>query len=157
MTAYEYLHEAEDVWLVSGTLRWCAELWPILKDLRFSLDNDVFALDRPGKIPPWQSRSIVSVHILRGDKEVYDEHGQWDRLKLSYLMATLPPETLPIFVETASALADRLRLSLHYRSEVVIKEQLPTKLEECVAELRQHVGEPGSKEVAAAIEMTYPR
>jgi hypothetical protein len=155
--AYEYLHEAEDVWLVSAALRWCAELWPILKDIGLSLDDDVFALDRAGKIPLWQSRSIASVYILRSGKEVSDEHAQWDRLKLRYLMATLPVDTLMTFVETASEVADRLRLSMHFRGEAVTKEQLRAKLEDCVSELRQHVGEPGSTEVAATIEITYPR
>ena len=157
MTTHEYLHEAEDVWLVSAALRWCAELWPVLKDVGLSLDDDVFALDRTGKIPIWQSRSIASVYILRGDKEVYDEHAQWDRLKARYLMATLPVDTLPTFVDTASEVADRLRLSMHFRGEVVTKEQLRAKLGACVSELRQQVGEPGTKGVAAAIEITYPR
>ena len=94
MSEYAYLHEAEDVWLISNTVRWCAELPPVLTGLGFELDEDVFTIDRPGKLPLWQSRSIVAVQVLRGDREIYDEHAQWDRVKLKYLLATLPPEAL---------------------------------------------------------------
>jgi hypothetical protein len=157
VTTYDYLHEAEDVWLVSPAVRWCAELWPVFKDVGFALDDDVFVLDRTGKIPLWQTRSIASAYILRGDREVYDEHGQWDRLKLRHLLATLPADTLSIFVEAATGVADRLRLPMLFRNEQVTKDLLYRNLEKCVSELRQQVGEPGSKEVAAAIELTYPR
>jgi hypothetical protein len=157
MTEFEYLHEAEDVWLVSGTLRWCAEVWAALSELGFEMDEDVFTMDRPEKVPVWQSRSIVAVHVLRGDREVYDEHSQWDRVRLRYLLATLPGEALEVFVEKAVSAADRLRLPMQYRGRLVTKEQLRADLSVCQQELRETVGEPGSKEVAAAIEMTHPR
>lgn len=157
MSEFGYLHEAEDVWLISDTVRWCAELWPVLPELGFHLDEDVFTVDRSGKLPPWQSRSIIVLQVLRGDREIYDEHAQWDRVKLRYLLATLPPEVLEVFVETAASVADQLRLPMQYRGRVVTKEELRAGLEGCLRELRESAGEPGSKEVAAAIEMTYPR
>lgn len=157
MSDFSYLHETEDVWLTSDTVRWCAELWPVLTGLGFKLDEDVFAIDRPGKLPLWQSRSIVAVYVLHGDREIYDEHAQWDRIKLRYLLATLPPEALDVFVEKTASVAEQLRLSMLYRGRMVTKEELRAKLESCQQELRESAGAPGSKEVAAAIEMTYPR
>src|SRR3990172_7822436 len=114
MSEFGYLHEAEDVWLISDTVRWCAELWPVLTGLGFELDEDVFTVDRSGKLPLWQSRSIIAIHVLRGDREIYDEHSQWDRVKLRYLLATLPPEVLAVFVEKAASVADQLRLPMQY-------------------------------------------
>ena len=66
MNEYRYLHEVEDVWLQSDTVRWCKELWQVLPELGFTLDDDVFAVDQSGKPPLWQSPSIVSVHVMRG-------------------------------------------------------------------------------------------
>lgn len=157
MTDFEYLHEAEDVWLVSENTRWCVEIWPILAELGFELDDDVFTVDRAGKTPLWQSRSIVAVYILRGEEEIHDEHSQWDRLKLRYLLATLPADLLGVFVEKAGSLADRLRVPLLHRGRRVTVEELRVAIEGSVRDLRESVGEPGSKEVAAAIETTYPR
>jgi len=157
MTDFADLHEAEDVWLIPQAVRWCAELWPILTDLGFRLDEDVFAIDRLGKLPVWQSRSIVVVHVLRDDREVFDEHSQWDRIKFRYLLATLPPNALETFVEKTALVAQRLQLPMQYRDRLVSKDELHASLESCLRELRQSMGEPGSKDVAAAIEMTYPR
>jgi hypothetical protein len=157
MNEYSYLHEAEDVWLRSDTVRWCTELWQALPELGFTLDEDVFTVDQAGKPPLWQSPSIVSVHVMHGDREVYDEHSQWDWLKLRFLLATLPATGLDVFVDKATATADRLGLPMLYRGHVVTRDELRAELEACVAELRDSVGEPGSKEVAAVIEMTYPR
>jgi len=157
MNAFNYLHEAEDVWLVSDTVRRCAELWPALSELGFELDEDVFTIDRSGKVPLWQSRSIITVHVLRGDREIYDEHSQWDRVRLSYLLATLPSDVLEVFVEKAASVSDRLHLPMQYRGRLVTKEQLHAELQGSLQELRDSVGEPGSKKVAATIEMSYPR
>lgn len=50
MAKYGYLHEAEDVWLVADEPRKCKELWSLLDQLGFALDEDVFVLDREGDI-----------------------------------------------------------------------------------------------------------
>jgi hypothetical protein len=157
VSEYDYLHEAEDVLFVPGGVRPCAELWRLLPALGFVLDEDVFAVDREGKVPLWQARAIVSVYVLLGDQDIYDEEGQWDSVKLRYLLATLPSEHIPLFVDKAVALAEALGTQMLYRNQVVSGEQLRADLEAGARELRDTLGEPGSKEVAATIKMTYPR
>ncbi|MBK7144307.1 MAG: hypothetical protein KBF48_14435 [Xanthomonadales bacterium] len=157
MNDFDYLHEAEDVWLISMEDRCCGELWQVLKRLGFEVDEDVFTIDRLGKLPMWQTRSIVAVHVFLDDQEVYDEDGRWNRVKLRYLMATLPSENLSIFVEAASSVAMSLGLTMEYRDQAVSKAELAAALNAALDELRVSVGEPGTKEVAIAIEMTYPR
>ena len=157
MNDFDYLHEVEDVWLISREERCCGELWQVLTQLGFELDEDVFTIDRMGKLPMWQSRSIVSVHVFLDDQEVYDEGGRWNRVKFRYLMATLPSENLSVFVERTHSVAKGLGLTMEYRDRAVSKEELAAALNAAVDELRDAVGEPGTKDVAIAIEMTFPR
>lgn len=157
MNDFDYLHEAEDVWLISGEERCCGELWQVLMQLGFELDADVFTIDRLGKLPTWQTRSIIAVHVFLDGQEVYDEGGRWNRVKLRYLMATLPFENLSTFVERAHSVAESLGLTMEYRDRAVSKVELAAALNAAVDELRVAVGEPGTKEVSIEIEMTYPR
>ena len=157
MNKYEYLHEVEDVWIVSEISKSCAELWSLLEDLGISLDEDVFTIDRFGKLPLWQSRSVVVVRVLEGEQEVYEKDARWNRLNMRYLLATLPANAVNFFVEKVAAVADKIGLPMLYRDRIVSKVDLRKELELCIEELRSIIGEPGSKEVAAAIERTYPR
>ena len=157
MNEYDYLHETEDVWLVPDQPRRASELWAVLPKAGLSLADDIFVLDRATKIPLWQARSVVAVHVLLGQEEIYEEDGVWDRLRLRYLLATLPAENVSAFVETAARVSALLNLPMTYRGRVVNPEELRSSLDRAVDELRESIGEPGSREVAATIEMTYPR
>ena len=62
-----------------------------------------------------------------------------------------------MFVDKAVAVAAALGTPMLYRNGPVNGEQLRAELESCARVLRETLGEPGSKEVAATIKMTYPR
>ena len=157
MSSYDYLHEAEDVWLVPERPLRCAELRSKLLNVGLTLDDDVFVLDRDGKIPLWQSRSIASVHVFFGNEEVFEEDASWDRLRIRYFMATVPAECFPSFVDVVSRVSPELGIPMTYRGAFVTPLVLAEEFRKCLGELQEAVGEPGSKEVAAEIEMTYPR
>jgi hypothetical protein len=157
MSSYEYLHPAEDVWLVPDGRRECTELWRLMPSVGFELDDDVFVIDRKGRLPIWQSRSIVSAYVFLGEQEIYEEEAHWDRIRLRYLLATLPADLIPLFVDKAAALAGVLRLPMVYRGQAVDAASLMGRLELCAQELREAVGEPGSREVAIAVKTSYPR
>ena len=78
-------------------------------------------------------------------------------MRLRFLLATLPASALGTFVEKAALVSERLRLPMQFHGREVSKEELHASLMVCMEDLRRAIGEPGSKEVAAAIEATYPR
>jgi hypothetical protein len=156
---FDYLHEAEDVVLQSDTYRPCTPLWTMFTERGFTLYQDVFALDRPKKprIPVWQSETIVSVHVFSDDKEIYEPEDQWNRVVLTYLLATQPRIGIPVFARQASEISAHLGLPMMFRGKIVALEELEKHLNRFADELTARLGEPGSEDVAILIQLTYPR
>src|SRR5215471_413268 len=132
---YDFLHEAEDVYLVSDVPRRCSVIHSILVQLGYTLHEDVYSLERPGPTPLWQSESFVHVDILSGPSEVYQPWEAWDTVKLVYLLATLPSDGITRFVASVSQVSHLLRLPMTYRGEVVTALELEQALN--LRELRQ--------------------
>ena len=154
---YDFLHEAEDVYLVSDVPRRCSVIHSILAQLGYTLHEDVYSLERPGPTPLWQSESFVHVDILSGPSEVYQPWETWDTVKLVYLLATLPSDGITTFVASVSQVSRLLEIPMTYAGKVVSAIQLEQALLRCADELRVNVGEPGAESVAIFIESTYPR
>ena len=154
---YNWLHEAEEVSLVSQSPRHFPEVGSILLNLGYTLHEDVFSLDRPGPIPPWQSESYVEVYILSGQSEVYEPSDTWDTITLAYLLATQPRSGIAVFVSSVSRISELLGLAMRYRGTIVSAEQLTDALNNCADELQLSLGEPGEELVAIFIASTYPR
>ena len=157
MSDYEFLHEAEDVWLVSDHRRPAEEVWAVLKSCGFTLHDDVFELERSGRVPMWQSSSAASVSIFLGDTEVYDEDGEWDRVRLRHLLATLPETEAETFIDAVRKVAELLRLPMVHRGDLVSTAELKTAFSRYANELRESIGAPGAKDVRMFIESMYPR
>jgi hypothetical protein len=154
---YDFLHEAEEVYLRSDAPGQCSVIHSILEQLGYTLHEDVYSLERPGPAPLWQSESFVHVDILSGASEVYQPWETWDTVKLVYLLATLPSDGITIFVASVSEVSRLLGIPMTYRGKVVSAQQLTEALLDCADELRLNVGEPGTEPVAIFIESTYPR
>lgn len=156
MIGYGSFHE-EEVVTLSGATRSCRDLWNLLKESQFSLQDDVFVLERRDKVKPWQHDAIVEVEILRDGREVFDEAEAWDTLNAVYSLARLPDSCVPVFVEVVSALAKKLQIEPRHRDHVVSRDDLLRIFQGYAEELRSTLGQPGSEEVAILIESTYPR
>jgi len=154
---YDFLHEAEEVYLVSDVPRRCSIIHSILVQLGYTLHEDVYSLDRQGHLPPWQSEAFVDVYVMVGESEVFEPSEAWDTVKLVYLLATLPSDGITTFVASVSQVSHLLRLPMTYRGKVVTALELEQALVGCADELRRNVGEPGTESVAIYVESTYPR
>ena len=64
---YDFLHEAEEVYLESDAPRPCSVVHSILEQLGYTLHEDVYSLDRQ-----WQSEAFVDVYVMVGESEVYE-------------------------------------------------------------------------------------
>lgn len=156
---FKHLHEVEFVEMHSNTKRPVSELLPIFRSLGFSLHDDVVSLDRKGRIPPWQARSIIDVEVLCGKEEVFGfGEGEWDDLRFSYLFASLPFELAERFIEIVFQLSDKLEMSVTYHGGEVIASELKSEFSLRKDELFSETGEePGSEALAILIQSTYPR
>jgi len=154
---YDFLHEAEEVYLVSESPRQCSIIHSIPEQLGYTLHENVYSLERPEPIPPWQSESFVLVDILSGASEVYQPWETWDTIKLVCLLATLPGDAITRFVASVSHVSCLLEIPMTHAGKVVTALKLEQALVDCADELRRNVGEPGTESVAIYIESTYPR
>jgi hypothetical protein len=154
---YDFLHEAEEVYLRSEARRPCSVVHSILEQLGYTLHEDVYSLDREGALPPWQAEAFVDVYIMEGESEVYEPSETWDTIKLVYLLATLPKDGIQRFAASASRISHLLRIPMTYGGKLVSEQDLTQALLDCADELRLNVGEPGTESVAIYIESTYPR
>jgi len=153
---YDFLHEAEEVNLVSDAPRQCSVIHSILEQQGYTLHEDVYSLERRGPIPLWQSESFVHVDILSGTSEVYQPWETWDTAKLVYLLATLPSDGINTFVTSVSKVSQLLGIPITYRGRVVSAKQLEQALLDCADELRVNVGEPGTESVAILSSLHIP-
>jgi hypothetical protein len=157
---YEFLHECEEVIILSYVNIECKYLWPVLKDQGFTLHGDVFSFDRPniGR-PIWQAESYCDVHIYEGEKDIYykSKYSHFNKIVLKYLLATQPRKGILVFSECAERLSKTLGLAMTFRGSIISREELTSTLQRFADELAAALGEPGSEEVAIFIESTYPR
>src|SRR5262245_28502431 len=128
---YDFLHEAEEVYLVSDAPRPCSVIHSILEQLGYTLHEDVYSLERPGPVPLWQSESFVHVDILSGASEVYQPWESWDTVKLVYLLATLPSDGITTFVASVSQVSQLLGIPMSYARRIVSARQLKEALWDC--------------------------
>ena len=110
MMDYDYLHEVEEVILLSDTKRPCDTLWSLFESQGFTLHDDVFSFDRPMTPPPspWQAITLIAVHIFDDEIEIYDSDGQWNKVVLKYLLATQPRSGIATFSKQASSISVNL-------------------------------------------------
>lgn len=157
---FDKFHEIEEVWLFPrSVLKW-RELKEVLKNAGLKYYDDRFTLLRKGRVPVWQSRSIVDVSFFLNEREIFDPEcpgAAWDRLRLSYLLATLPPQFVATYVEVVFSVAAQLQADVFSRGKLIGEAELQEMLAKSMEEVEQILGRPGTEEVAIQIEMTYPR
>jgi len=152
------LHEEETVTFGADRSRPCSELWALLKNICFTLEEDVFVYLRTEKdVAPWQHDAVIEIEILAGDDEVFSRSGKWDTLNVIYPLGRVPMSEMPLVVQKAAEIAQHLALPMVQRGSVVNSDELTERLNEYAAELTDTAGAPGSEELAILIESRYPR
>jgi hypothetical protein len=158
MSDYHFLHEVEVVSFVASAPRRVSTIGKFLRQLGFSLHDDVFSFDRKGRIPPWQHSSIVEVKFIRQGIELFDVDGEWDQLDFEYLYASLPEQYVQIYLDLVRKISIFLDLEPVHNGEIVSFDSLELIFRECAQDLEREYGETaGSESLAIMVQMTYPR
>ncbi len=156
---YGYLHELEIVEFRTQPPRARAELLPMFLSMGFRQYDDVVSLDRTDKSPPWQTSTIVAVEVHQAGREVYGfKDGDWNTLKLGYLLPSLPFAFVDRFVAAVSAVGASLDLRPQFGGETIEIADLKSLFLGFREELLEQTGcEPGDENLAILIQSTYPR
>lgn len=100
----------------------------------------------------------MSVDVYLDDNKIdSSENSRWNKLEVSYLLASLPKSHISVFCGYLSKMSHFLDLKIFYKNE----ETNPSTIEEIffrfAVELVESYGEPGSETLAIFIQDTYPR
>ncbi|HEX9996860.1 MAG TPA: hypothetical protein VGB45_06935 [Abditibacterium sp.] len=162
----QFPHEREDVQIIPSDSRSCAELWPLLKMAGFTQQHDVWSLRRRGDIPNGQSDGCGTVSIFDGDEELYldeeeiielGEEAKWDKIEISYLLASLPEQQIESFVNAVSTLSTALQIPLIYEGQQFSSKELQEKFQSFCRYLDEEYGGAGSKTIQHFIDIHYSR
>ena len=157
-------HEAECIELRAATPRSRRELHGVLKQLGCRAIDDCYAFDRRDQVQPWQSASLFTVDVYLGEAAPYETDDdvleglstQWDRLRVRYLMATVPAQLIGPFVDAVERLAQALGLEVHFAGERRELSQVRDELAAIARWLDEQYFEAGSENLALLIADEYP-
>lgn len=128
--------------------RSAGELNRIFHTLGATLHYDIYTFDRSEKHPDWQSESFAYIHMFLADRRVDAQDGA-DRLKLTYMMATVPSVFVEVFADIAANLAEKLDVDIELNGEKMTRQKIIDVLDQAVSELMSDWGEePGSETLA---------
>ncbi|MCW7537019.1 hypothetical protein OOT46_04015 [Aquabacterium sp. A7-Y] len=154
---YDRLHEKEVVSFIAESPKPIATLRACLLQAGFTLHDDVFSLDRKGRVPPWQHSAVAEVKVLNRGEEIFEQDGEWDQADLEYLFAFLPSECQEKFLDAVDRISECLGLPPHHQGRGVDRADLKSQFEHCLKDLEQLGEVPGSETLAILIQDTYPR
>ena len=163
---YTFLHEEEIVQFRPSEPQPCGPLWDNLQHAGFTLNEDIFLVRRQDTALNWQSEYVTMASIYLENEELFldneeahdtEENPLWDRLKLGYLLATLPREQINVFTSYVQRVSELIGLPILYDGKEISSEELNKLLHTLADELQRELDEPGSKWVMIYIKDTYPR
>lgn len=156
---YSYLHEVEAIEFRAKKPRPRSELLGVFLSQGFNLHDDLVSLDRTGKVPPWQHSSIVEVEVQLHGNEVFGfEDGDWDKVILKYLFASLPITCAKAFIRVVNLTGEKLGIIPVYKGNEFDQDFLEGEFKRVQEDLISETGEePGSEGLAILIQSTYPR
>ena len=156
------LHEREEIWLKASDNLPRLELQNLLFSRGFKAEDDFYFLDRPDAPKPWQAISVMTIDVLfRGsmikdlEEECDAEAGEWDTLRIEYLMASLPTQFIEDCAKECEAIASRFGLQIKLGNAVLERGQLQSRLQKIADNLASEVDEPGSEALGILIAQLY--
>lgn len=165
MDSYEYFHEKEVMQLKALAPLRRKDLHEYLMSKGFKSEDDFYCLGRDDKAKPWQSISVLSIDIFLGDDPIYEtkedieesEGSVWDRLEVSYLLASLPENYIEVSCSNIFEIAEKFGLSVYHKGIEKDKKGLIDTFVSYAKELSENYSKPGSEDLAIFILDTYPR
>jgi hypothetical protein len=136
-----------------------------LKSMGYISEDDFYVFERDDDIQPWQSEELLTIDIRCDDKEVYETEEDieenkgtvWDKLIVSYLMATMPIESIDSLIERIAEIQEKFNLNIVFQDKVLSLESLKKKINRIASELETTIAAPGSEELAILIDEKYSR
>ncbi len=141
------------------------ELHSELKSMLYLSEDDFYVFERDDDSQPWQSEELLTIDIKCDDKEIYETEGDieedggtvWDRIVVSYLMATMPIESIDSLLEKVAEIQEKFNLDIVFQDKILSLENLEKNMKRIANELEATIAPQGSEELAILIEEKYNR
>ncbi|GAA5497024.1 hypothetical protein Rhal01_03212 [Rubritalea halochordaticola] len=157
-------HEKETITLTAGETKSRSELHSFLKSRGFKSEDEFYFVDRPDSPKPWQAISVMTVNVFNQGSAVYETEedvaeapGQWDELKVEYLLASLPQSFIEKCAIECETLAAQFDLQMELGGEAIKPGQLQSTLQKIADKLTSELNEPGSETLGILIAQSYGR
>jgi hypothetical protein len=158
MTDLRKVHERELFDLIGLRVLSLADIQPALEALGFIFEDDFAYLKREDRVEQWQTEELVTCEFLAAGSEVYPDESDFDSLRLSVLVASLPEEQVVRALHVVFDLADRVRLDVSHASRAVSRTAIPALVTDWTADLLGETGDIcGSESVAILIWMEHDK
>ena len=152
------IHEREVFALLGQRPLSLAEIQPQLDTLGFVFEDDFASLTRTDRVEKWQTATLVQCEFLSQGTEVYPDESDFDSLRLSVLVASLPEDQVARALHVVFDIADRVRLDVSHSSRVVTRAEIPALVAGWAEDIRGETGDScGSESVAILISMEYDK
>lgn len=151
------VHERELFTLSSTRLLSWDQVGAVVEARGFKLDGDHAFLPRT-RSEPWQALSLLSCSFLAGEKEVYPDESDFDSIRFSVLVASLPPKDVLAAISTVYLVADALHLPVVHDGHPIDAVPAVALGKRWFEEIFEECGdESGAESVAILVEMEYAK
>jgi hypothetical protein len=157
-------HEQETIILSSKIHLPRLTLHKWLKKNGYKSEDDFYYLEYKGKAMPWQGNTLLTVDVLLDDSDIYETEEDidegissvWNKLKVSYLMATRPRCCISSVIARISELKEEFSLQIEFNSSNQTISSLADELNKIADELEAWGG-AGSETLAIMIQLQYQK
>jgi hypothetical protein len=158
MTNLRKVHERELFDLVGQRDISLTEIQPIMMSLGFVLEDDFAWLRRTDQVEQWQTETLVHCEFLAQGREVYPDESDFDSLRLSVLVSSLPLEQVVKALHVIFDIADKVRLGVSYASRAASRAEISVMVAEWSDDIFGETGDGcGSESAAILISMEYDK
>ena len=152
------VHEKEAFDLVSPRMLSWKSVQPKMEKLGFTFIDDFAEMMRKDQVHPWQSEAIASCDFLSRGTPVYPDEADFDSIRYSVLIATLPEEQAAAAIHLLFLLSSELSLHVSYAGRQVSRDDSLSLLKSWHAETLAEAGDvSGSESVRILIHMEYEK
>jgi hypothetical protein len=152
------VHEREVFELEGASALSWRSVEPTMGSLGFMLVDDFARLPRHDVASAWQSETVASCDFFSRGQQVYPEESDFEVIRFSMLVATLPEQHATAAIRVLHSLAERLSLRVSYAGMPVSSDDTLALLKRWLTEIIAETGDTsGSESVRMLIEMAYQK
>lgn len=158
-------HEQETILLCSKKPFSRIALHEWLKNNGYKSEDDFYYFECKYKPMPWQGNTLLTVDVFIGKDGIYETEDDildglssyWDKLKITYLMATRPRTLIPALIKKISDLVVFFGLEIEFNSKIQSLLSLEGELNAIADKLDEDWGGAGSETLAIMIQLEYQK